>query len=176
MSLVSLGQSGRRVAAAASPAQTLLRELLARSLVLTEDWGQLDDGTRAAISACREEEDLLRQLVERNLLTTYQASRLRTGKLFGLVLGNYRVLDRIGAGGMGVIFLAEHVRMRRQVAIKVLSSTPDQDASLVTRFFAETRAIAQLRHDHIVAPIDVGEVPGEDPDAGSLHYFVMEYL
>jgi response regulator RpfG family c-di-GMP phosphodiesterase/serine/threonine protein kinase len=174
MPLVSPAPLGRRVQA--TPAQTLLGELLARSLVLTEDWGQLDDAIRGAITACREVEDLLRLFVERNLLTTYQASRLRAGKTFGLMLGNYRVLDRIGAGGMGVIYLGEHVRMRRQVAIKVLTSAPDQDARLVTRFYSETRAIAQLRHDHIVAPIDVGEVPCEDGDAGSLHYFVMEYL
>ena len=47
------------------------------------------------------------KLVEFNLLNGYQASRIRAGKEFGLVLGNYRVLDRIGAGGMGVIYLAE---------------------------------------------------------------------
>jgi response regulator RpfG family c-di-GMP phosphodiesterase len=177
MPLVSPGPSGRRLdPAAGSRAQSLFRDLLSRSLVLTEDWGQLHEAVRSEITNCHDEEDLLRRLVGYNLLTSYQASRVRAGKLFGLALGNYRVLDRLGAGGMGVIYLAEHVRMRRQVAIKVLTAAPDQDASLVSRFYCEMRAIAQLRHDHIVSPIDVGEVRGDNADAASLHYFVMEYL
>ena len=59
-------------------------------------------------------------MVELGLLTHYQAARISTGNTFGLVLGNYRVLDRLGAGGMGVVYKAEHIEMRRLVAIKVL--------------------------------------------------------
>ena len=59
-------------------------------------------------------------------------SRLRSGKAFGLMLGNYRVLDRLGAGGMGVIYLAEHTRMRKRVAVKTLVWSNDQDARLLT--------------------------------------------
>jgi response regulator RpfG family c-di-GMP phosphodiesterase/tRNA A-37 threonylcarbamoyl transferase component Bud32 len=157
-------------------AQALLRELLANGLVLAEDWDQLDPARRAALSACRTKDDLIQRLVEHKLLNAYQAARVRTGKEFGLVLGNYRVLDRLGAGGMGVIYLAEHTRMRKRVAIKTLSWSKDQDTRLLSRFHAEMRAVAQLRHPNIVSVTDVGEVRGRDPDAPILHYFVMEYL
>ena len=78
--------------------------------------------------------------------------------------------------GMGVIYLAEHIRMRRRVAIKTLTFTEDQDERLRLRFDAEMRAVAQLRHQNIVTPIDFGEEHSPNPDIGSLHYFVMEYL
>jgi response regulator RpfG family c-di-GMP phosphodiesterase/tRNA A-37 threonylcarbamoyl transferase component Bud32 len=161
---------------AASYAQALFREFLDSSLVLAEDWEELDPQQRVAVTACREEDELLKKLVEFKLLNAYQASRLRVGKDFGLVLGNYRVLDRLGAGGMGVIYLAEHTRMRKKVAIKTLSWTDDQDKRLLTRFNAEIRAVGQLRHQNIVSAIDVGAVHSPDREIGTLHYFVMEYL
>ncbi|HEX4591324.1 MAG TPA: serine/threonine-protein kinase, partial [Gemmataceae bacterium] len=171
-----LARPACRPVADVGAAPNLFRELVSRSLVLAEDWERLDATGKAAVHACRAEDELYEKLVQFNLLTGYQASRVRSGKSFGLTLGNYRVLDRIGAGGMGVIYLAEHIRMRRRVAIKVLAWTADQDAGLVGRFFSEIRAVAQLRHEHIISPIDVGEVASLDPDAGTLHYFVMEYL
>src|SRR5207237_1224742 len=136
--------------------------LLAGTLVLTEDWEQLPAEKRAALDDCRTEEQLLQKLVEVGLLNGYQASRLRTGKLFGLVLGNYRVLDKLGAGGMGVIYLAEHIRMRKRVAIKTLIWSDLQDERLLTRFYAEMRAVGQLQHPNIVSAIDAGEVRSAD--------------
>jgi response regulator RpfG family c-di-GMP phosphodiesterase len=173
---VTSGRHPPSVDAGANYAQALFREFLDSSLVLAEDWEKLDPARRAAVSACRDEEPLLKKLVEFNLLNNYQASWLRAGKDFGLVLGNYRVLDRIGAGGMGVIYLAEHVRMRRRVAIKTLTFTGDQDDRLRLRFDAEMRAVAQLRHQNIVSPIDFGEQHSPNPDVSPLHYLVMEYL
>src|SRR5437763_842233 len=159
-----------------SYAQALFRELLSTSIVLDDDWNPLDPAKKRAVAACRAETELFQTLVELGLLNAYQASRLRAGKTFGLVLGNYRVLDRLGAGGMGVIYLAEHTLMRKRVAIKTLSLTADQDPRLVSRFTAEIRAVGQLRHPNIVSAIDAGKVPSRDPDVGTLHYFVMEYL
>src|ERR1022692_1617864 len=99
----------------------LLESWLATSLVLKEDWDQLPDDQRSAILHSSNDKTLRRLLVTNHLLNEYQADRLASGSTFGLVLGNYRVLSRLGAGGMGVVFLAEHTRMRREVAIKVLS-------------------------------------------------------
>ena len=77
---------------------------------------------------------------------------------------------------MGVVFKAEHCRMRRQVAVKVLPLLSGQDEKLFLRFFTEMRAVAQLQHPNIVAAIDAGETAGDGPDAPVLHYFVMEYV
>jgi response regulator RpfG family c-di-GMP phosphodiesterase len=157
-------------------AQSLFRELLKSSIVLAEDWELLDPTRRATVSACRNEEDLIQRLTEAGLLNQYQSARLRARKTFGLTLGNYRVLDRLGAGGMGVIYLAEHIHLRKKVAIKALTNTPDIEDKVIGRFQAEMREVAQLRHPNIVSVIDAGHERSLDPDAGTLHYFVMEYL
>jgi response regulator RpfG family c-di-GMP phosphodiesterase len=168
---------------AATPGQHLLEELLRVSLILPECWEKLSREQREELAAFPETEPLLARLVELELLNEYQAARVSAGKAFGLVLGNYRVLERIGAGGMGVVFKAEHIRLRRQVAVKVVPVyTPandlhfDHESPVLLRFFAEMRAAAQLQHPNIVAAIDVGEVTGTDPDEPTLHYFVMEYV
>src|SRR5581483_2242825 len=63
---------------------------------------------------------LARRMVEDGLLTRFQAEQLLRGKYKGFELGNYRILERLGRGGMGTVYLGEHARMRHRVAIKVL--------------------------------------------------------
>src|SRR4051812_10047099 len=109
-----------------SPAQALLGELLNASLVLPDQWDLLTPSQQRAIKQAPDTLALLDALVLEGLLTPFQSQRIAAGKTFGLLLGNYRVLDCIGAGGMGVIYLAEHVEMRRQVAIKALHQAHDQ--------------------------------------------------
>lgn len=157
-------------------AQELLRYLQESSLVLTEDWDMLPAPVHAMLLQCADVPTLLARLTEHHLLTEYQADRIEAGTMHGLILGNYRVVGRLGAGGMGVVFLAEHRRMRRQVAVKVLPLYSGHDPILLLRFYTEMRAIAQLQHPNIVAAIDAGETAGEGPDAPVLHYFVMEYV
>jgi response regulator RpfG family c-di-GMP phosphodiesterase len=115
-------------------------------------------------------------MVENSLLTQYQADRIRSRKTFGLVLGNYRILERIGAGAMGVVFKAEHCRLRRPVAVKVLPLYPDQDARPLLRFFGDMRRVAQLQHPNLVVATDAGEVSGAELGFPTLHYYVMEYV
>jgi len=108
-----------------SGAQRLLQELLASCLIRPRDWEALpptacDDLTKATDQAV-----LLDLLEEQHLLNNYQADRVRAGTTFGLILGNYRVLRSLGAGGMGIVFQAEHLRLPRLVAIKVLTYSPD---------------------------------------------------
>jgi response regulator RpfG family c-di-GMP phosphodiesterase len=158
------------------PSEGLLDDLLASSLVLTEDWDQLAQDVREELPAVTDAQVLLSRLVDLNLLTEYQAARVEAGTTFGLILGNYRVLDRLGVGGMGVVFRAEHIRMRRQVAIKVLPLGPDQDQRILRRFLTEIRAIAQLQHPNIVAAFDAGEAGSPDANTPVLHFFVMEYV
>ncbi|MBI3407645.1 MAG: protein kinase [Planctomycetes bacterium] len=165
--------------AAARPqgsAQRFFAEMQEASLVLAEDVDNLSPARRAELAECHEPTELLALLVDYGLVTDYQANRIEAGTTFGLTLGNYRVLDRLGAGGMGVVFRAEHIRMRKLVAVKVLPFGPEQDPRLLRRFLTEIRAIAQLQHPNIVGAIDAGEAIPDDPNAQVLHFFVMEYV
>ncbi len=159
-----------------SPVQSFLRQLLGASLILAEDWEALPRPQREEIVRCPETDQALELLVQHGLLTQYQADRIQAGSTFGLVLGNYRVLDRIGAGGMGIVFKGEHMDLRRPVAIKVFLLAAGQDPGLLSRFLVEMRAIAQLHHPNIIAAMDAGKAVGPDPGSASLRYFVMEYV
>ena len=148
---------------AAGPSQ-IIDELLRESFILAEDWNALPAQTREEILFCDDRKHVINCLTEYKLLTEYQAARILAGTTFGLVLGSYRILDRIGAGGMAVVFKAEHVDMRHLVAIKVLPTSPGQDSRMETRFFAEMRIVARLRHPNIVAATDAGKVLNLDHD------------
>jgi response regulator RpfG family c-di-GMP phosphodiesterase/serine/threonine protein kinase len=151
-------------------------DLLSSGLILAEDWEALPVSTRAEMAQCADNRLLLARLREHGLLTEYQVSRLETGSSFGLVLGNYRVLERLGSGGMGTVFLAEHIRLRKQVAIKVLHPAHGEHVVLLERFYSEIRAVSRLQHPNVVTALDVGEVPSPDGHTLTLHYFVMEHV
>src|SRR5207245_8962683 len=102
--------------------------------------------------------------------------RLLSGQTFGLMLGNYRIVDRIGAGGMGIVYKAEHVHMKRVVAIKVLITEEERDAVFLRRFSSEMQAMAVLRHPNIVLAFDAGEVNVPQGFGKVLRYLVMEYV
>jgi len=154
----------------------LLSELQTSLIVLPEDWDGLEREDQDEIRRAKNDETAIELLVRHDLLTDYQANRVRAGTTFGLVLGNYRVLERLGAGGMAVVFKAEHMELRNQVAIKVLPILPGQDPRLQTRFSAEMRIVARLRHPNIVSAMDCGRAISSDPHAPVLWYLVMEYV
>src|SRR5262249_38740000 len=85
-------------------------------------------------------EGLARELVRHKRLTKYQAEEIYRGKGKSLVLGNYVILDKLGQGGMGMVLKAEHRRMKRVVALKVLSPAITKSAELVLRFQREVEA------------------------------------
>lgn len=155
--------------------QALLARLIDGSFMSAEQWQSLPRDQQDKIARMAPE-PLLDALVTRGLLTSYQAERIRSGSTHGLVIGNYRVLNRIGAGGMGVVFKAEQIKLQRPVALKLLAHAYAGHARLLQRFWAETRAVAQLQHPHIVAAIDAGEVAGAAAGDPNIPYFVMEYL
>jgi response regulator RpfG family c-di-GMP phosphodiesterase/serine/threonine protein kinase len=157
----------------------LLNKLFVQSIILIEDWDALSAERRKALESCSGGPiETVNLLAKEKLLTEYQASRIVVGKTFGLVLGNYRVLERIGAGGMGVVYKAEHIRMRRLAAVKVLAlhGEESQDPQLLTRFFTEMRTVAALNHPNIITAIDAGDVRSPNPELPVLHYYVMEYV
>ncbi|KAA5540254.1 Hsp70 family protein [Roseiconus nitratireducens] len=84
-------------------------------------------------------------------------------------IGEYRVKNLIGSGGMGQVYLAEHIRMQRQVALKVLRSDRMSDDASVERFYDEVRAASRVLHPNVVTAFDAGEFEG-------IHFLVMEYV
>jgi autotransporter-associated beta strand protein len=109
-------------------------------------------------------------LVEQKLLTRFQVNLLLQGKSKSLrITSKYRLLDRLGAGGMGLVYLCEHIRMKRLVALKVLPNSQAKEAGNLERFHREAQAVAALKHPNIVQAYDV------DSDNG-IHYLVMEYI
>jgi response regulator RpfG family c-di-GMP phosphodiesterase/serine/threonine protein kinase len=157
-------------------ARGMISQLIDASLMLQEDWDGLEPAQRTILEQCTDADSLLELLADEQLLTEYQVDRIRAGTTAGLVLGNYRILERLGAGGMGVVFKAEHLLLRQIVAVKVLPQSPDQDPQILHRFVAEMRAVAQLRHPNIVGAIDAGVVPAKDCATAPVRYFVMEYI
>jgi serine/threonine protein kinase len=114
-------------------------------------------------------QDFARELVKQKRLTEYQAISVYQGRTSTLVMGEYVVQDKIGSGGMGRVFKAEHVRMARTVAIKVMSEAAMSSPQAVKRFEQEVRTAARLEHPNIVTAHDAGECHG-------LHYLVMQYV
>lgn len=92
----------------------------------------------------------------------------------GVTLGRYVLLQRIGQGGMGEVWLAEDPRLRRQVAIKTLPLRNQGDNEYLQRFEREARAAANLNHPHILPVHDFGEQ--RLPDGQSITYLVMPYM
>jgi serine/threonine protein kinase len=84
-------------------------------------------------------------------------------------LGEFRVLRVLGQGGMGVVLLAEDIRLARRVALKVLQPNYAREPAAVSRFLREARAMALLEHDHVASVYQAGEV-------GGVVYLAMELL
>src|SRR5262245_7596311 len=87
-------------------------------------------------------EAVVRRLVDRGLLTRYQARRMWKGRGADLFLSNYILLDKLGEGGMGEVFRARHQRLDREVALKVMRPERLSNPESVRRFHREIRAAA----------------------------------
>jgi eukaryotic-like serine/threonine-protein kinase len=124
---------------------------------------------------------LASELVRLKKLTPFQATVLCEENPLPLLLGNYVLQDKIGAGGIGVVYKAQHRRMKRTVAIKVLSQTSVQSKQLLKRFLREAEAAAKLIHQNIVTAFDADEINGvpflamEYVDGVDLHVYVSKH-
>ncbi|MGZ3440976.1 MAG: serine/threonine-protein kinase [Polyangia bacterium] len=88
----------------------------------------------------------------------------------GTVIGNHRLVDVLGTGGMGAVYLAEHIYIGTRAAIKILHEQYAAESDAVARLLQEARAAAGIGHGNIVAVSDFGETPD------GLAYIVMEYV
>jgi serine/threonine protein kinase len=109
------------------------------------------------------------RMVRDGVLTTFQAGLLLEGKSRPFFVGPYKVLSRIGNGNSGVVYLCEHVSMRRKVAVKVLQGRRAKDGVALQRFLREARAAAALNHPNVVHALDLG-------CEADVHYLSMEYI
>jgi serine/threonine protein kinase len=115
-------------------------------------------------------ERLAEALIGEGLLTHFQARQLLQSRWQGFLLGGkYRILELLGSGGMGNVFLCEHLRLRTPVAVKILPAEKTADSSALDRFQREARAAASLSHPNLVRAFDIDE-------DGGFHFIVMEYV
>ncbi len=113
---------------------------------------------------------LARALQQSGRLTRYQAAALYQRKSRGLLIGNYLILDKLGAGGMGMVFKARHRKLGRVVALKILPPSFARDRTAVVRFKREVEAAGRLKHPNIV-------VGARTPTrTAGVHFLVMEYV
>ena len=97
--------------------------------------------------------------------------------MIGETISHYKILSRLGAGGMGVVYEAEDTRLGRRVAIKFLPDELNADAEAVQRFLREARVVSNLNHPHICTLYDIGSHhPAADASAKAAQYMVMELL
>jgi serine/threonine protein kinase len=114
-------------------------------------------------------DELVAKLVGDELLTQWQIDQLRKGKHRGFLLGKYKLLRLLGAGGMSSVYLAEHVNLHGKVAIKVLPVKNVDKTSYLARFEREARAAFRLSHPNIARAIDLDT-------SGAIHYLAMDYV
>jgi serine/threonine-protein kinase len=116
-------------------------------------------------------------LISNHFITPNQAKRIREstkestkeGKDVAEQIPGYKILGKLGAGAMAIVYKARQLSLDRIVAIKILPRRFSENKDYVQRFYKEGKAAAKLNHNNIVGAYDVGE-------AGGYHYFVMEYV
>lgn len=90
--------------------------------------------------------------------------------LIGSIVASYHIIDKLGEGGMGAVYLGEHVKMGRKSAIKVLTQSLAQDTDAIARFNREAANAARINHANVCAIYDFGETPD------GLIFLAMEFI
>src|SRR5262245_26117287 len=88
-------------------------------------------------------------------------------------ISHYRILSKLGAGGMGEVYLAEDLNLGRRVALKLLPSRFTQDSERVRRFEQEARAASATSHPNILTIYEIGQV---ETETGATHFIAMEFV
>lgn len=122
-----------------------------------------------ALSACADAHGLARELIQRDWLTPFQANQILAGNMEFLVLGPYRLIERLGQGSMGEVFKAWDVKRERHVALKMIHKENLSFPRAMERFRREMETSAQLDHPNIVVARDADELVGRP-------YMVMDFV
>ena len=146
----------------------LLKVLEKSALLSTDEFESIKQEALDAPELYNTPEKLAKHWIQTNLLTKWQVMQLLSGKA-AFFLGKYKLLNLLGVGGMGRVFLAEHTIMHRKVALKVISKEFSNNPDALKQFQAEARAIATLNHINIVQAYNF-------ESEGDRYYIVMEYV
>jgi eukaryotic-like serine/threonine-protein kinase len=131
---------------------------------------EIIDEQLAGLSAGADSKAVARRFIKAGLLTQFQANCLAHGKWRNLIIANkYKIIDYLGDGGMGQVYLAEHLLMQRRVALKVPPPKKLAGPGMMERFIREARALAALDHPNIVRAYDLEQF-------GKLYMLAMEYV
>jgi eukaryotic-like serine/threonine-protein kinase len=123
---------------------------------------------QANLASFADRHAFVKDMVQRHWLTPYQANQILTDNATVLILGPFRILERIGEGAMGQVFKAWHVLLGKFVAVKMIHQHLLANAKVMDRFRQEMAAAAQLAHPNIVLVRDAREIDHRP-------YMVMEY-
>ncbi len=146
--------------------ESLVQSLRASGLLTPLEWEALSEQVRIFNGDTNR---LMRHLVDRGCLTAYQLRKVVNGHGSELVLGPYRILDKLGEGGMGRVFRARHVRHNRVVALKVVREHLLSKPTARGRYEREVQAALALSHPNIVSVSHAGSTDGR--------YFIeMEFV
>lgn len=146
--------------------------LLKSSQLLSADlFKKLEKSVSGIGTAGESARSLAATLVKSGIITAWHAKRLLGGRHTGFYVGKYKLLEVLGAGGMGHVYLAEQITMQRLVALKLIRADTNQKhrKEIVARFTREARAVAALSHPNIVQAFDYDEEEG-------IPYMVMEFM
>lgn len=165
---VSTTNSHSSVCMSKSPDINSFMELLIESNLLSEDQ------VRATIEKWDLEEagspkDIAQKLVTEKILTRYQAERLLAGRKRGFFIDRYKVLEVLGFGGMGSLYLAVDIETGAPVALKVLNDKCRNDTGMLTRLNLEATAGARVIHPNVIKTINYD-------DAGAVCFIAMEFV
>ncbi len=153
---------------ATSQVGTDFLQLLEKSSLLTPDTFSSvvsEFGLREVENA----KEIAEKLISTGQLTKFQADRLLAGRYRGFFIGEYKVLELLGCGGMGWLYIAEHRKNGQRFALKVLSEKHEHDPGMLARFRLEANAGARLNHPNIVRTYQVQQT-------GHVSYVVMEFV
>lgn len=143
-----------------------IQEILHNNIVPVHELEKAFAGTANSTSTDTQVIDVL---VRGGVLTPFQAQAVREGRASELVMGNYILLDKLGAGGMGAVYKARHRRMKRVAALKVLKKELVGSPDSIMRFQREVETSARCSHPGVVGVYDADEGP-----LG--HFLAMEFV
>lgn len=145
---------------------SLLSELRSRSILRRD---QLEEIETSLTQLLHNPQALARELVSRGWLTPYQINQLFSGRAANLTLGPYVLMERVGAGELGLIFKARHRHLNRVSAVHVVREELLAQPEAVSRFYEEVQAASHLDHANVVHLYDAGPI-------GRTHFLAMEHI